>query len=67
MDKLFVAPLSNYFENINNKISKTRTISALFQKPQSPLQTLFSKYQTEHGRNSIATKNIFWINNLRGS
>ena len=56
MDKLFVASLSNYFNNKNNKISKTRTIPALFQKPQSPLQTIFSSYQTEHGRKSTATK-----------
>ena len=67
MDKLFVASLSNYFENKNKKISKMTTIPALFQKPQSPLQTIFLKYQTEHGRNSTATKNIFWINHLRGS
>ena len=56
MDKLFVASLSNYFDNKNKKISKIRTIPALFQKPQSPLQTIFSSYQTEHGRKSTATK-----------
>ena len=56
MDKLFVASLSNYFDNKNKKISKTRTTPALFQKHQSPLQTIFSKYQTEHGRKSTATK-----------
>ena len=67
MDKLFVASLSNYFDNKNKKISKTRTIPALFQKPQSPLQTIFSKYQTEHVKKSTATKNIFWINHLRDS
>ena len=65
MDKLFVASLSNYFDNKNKKISKTPTIPALFQKPQSPLQTIFSKYQTEHGRKSTATKNTFWIKTSR--